>query len=111
VAAPFLGRGKTWLYDKIRSGEIVSKLDGRNIRLIHVPSLIARFGLPGDQLGSGQPEHQAPELEVGSNSQAVPAAQKDKALVSRQKKGAQNESPKAGRRTSAVVRNPLQEDG
>jgi hypothetical protein len=116
VAGPFLGRGRTWIFNKIRSGEIVSKLDGPRIRLVHVPSLIARFGLPLDQLESGETEHPAPELAVGSNSQAVPAAQKDKA--SRQKKGAPtwstgkgDKSSKAGRRTSAVPRNPPQEDG
>jgi hypothetical protein len=85
VAGQFIGRGRTWVYDKIRSGEIVSKLDGR-IRLIHVPSLIARFGLPGDQPGSGQTEQPVPESEVGSNSQAVvPAAREDKVRVSRRK--------------------------
>jgi hypothetical protein len=48
-AGQFIGRGKTWIYDKIRSGEIVSKLDGR-ARMIHVPSLIARYGLVEDQI-------------------------------------------------------------
>ena len=84
-AAQFLGRGKTWIFDKIRSGEIVSKLDGR-ARLIHVPSLIARYGLTEDQVGSGEIIQPAPESGVGSNCQAVvPAAREDKTLIKRQK--------------------------
>ena len=84
-AAQFLGRGRTWIFDKIRSGEIVSKLDGR-ARLIHVPSLIARYGLTEDKVASGVIIQPAPESEVGSNCQAVvPAAREDKALAKRRK--------------------------
>jgi hypothetical protein len=85
-AGQFIGRGKTWIFDKIRSGEIVSKLDGRRTRLIHVPSLIARYGLTEDQVGSGEIIQPAPESGVGSNCQAVvPAAREDKTLIKRQK--------------------------
>lgn len=68
-AAPFIGRGKTYLYEKIRSGEIVTRLDGR-ARMIHVPSLIARYGLAGDQIESGETVRPAPEAGVGADSGA-----------------------------------------
>jgi hypothetical protein len=59
-AAIFIGRGKTYLYEKIRSGEIVSRRDGRN-RLIHVPSLIARYDL-------NEADVAQTEAGMGSNS-------------------------------------------
>jgi|SRR5271165_6558824 len=73
-AAPFIGLGKTYVYEKIRSGEIVSRLDGR-ARMIHVPSLIARFGLAGDQIEAGEtnepitPKTKA-EVRAGSEASA-----------------------------------------
>jgi hypothetical protein len=77
-AAHFLGHGKTWLYGKIRSGEIVSKLDGR-ARMIHVPSLIARYGLVEDQIESAETVRPVQEAEYGAAShRASPTTVKDK---------------------------------
>ena len=42
-AQQVLNKGRTKIFEGIANGEIVSKLDGRR-RLIHVPSLIARYG-------------------------------------------------------------------
>jgi hypothetical protein len=69
-AGQFIGRGRTWIHDKIRSGEIVSKLEGR-ARLVHVPSLIARYGLPEDQVASGRTNPPMPERKVATNSIAA----------------------------------------
>ncbi len=43
-AVEVVGEGRTKLYDKLASGEIVSKKEGRS-RLIFVPSLLEKFGL------------------------------------------------------------------
>jgi hypothetical protein len=48
-AGQVLGMGKTKVAERIRIGEIVSRKEGR-LRRIHVPSLIARFGLESPQL-------------------------------------------------------------
>ncbi len=41
-ACQVTGQGRTAVFAKISAGDIVSKLEGRR-RLIHVPSLIARY--------------------------------------------------------------------
>lgn len=61
-AAVFIGCGKTYLYEKMRSGDIVSRRDGR-IRLIHVPSLIARYDLNKADVAVSRTE-----AGLGSNS-------------------------------------------
>jgi hypothetical protein len=72
-AGQFVGHGRTWIHDRIRSGEIVSKLDGR-ARMIHVPSLIARYGLVEDQIV--RPVQEAEDS--AASHRAAPTAVKDK---------------------------------
>jgi excisionase family DNA binding protein len=43
-ACQVLGIGRTKLYEKMDTGEIVSKKEGRS-RLIFIPSLLEKFGL------------------------------------------------------------------
>lgn len=68
-AAIFIGRGKTYLNAKIRTGEIVSRRDGR-CRMIHVASLIARYGLDEDRIEAGKTNEPQAKAEVRADSGA-----------------------------------------
>jgi hypothetical protein len=89
-----LGIGKTKVFEKIRNKEIVSRREGR-LRRIHVPSLIARYGLE-----IAPPE--APPMADETNTEAVVGRTDVRASTARPQPPKESERP-----SIAVRRKPL----